>query len=248
MPAKATKVLANANELLLVLADRGALAPAEIAQIIGMPRPSVYRLVDALEVIGLVAVGHDGRAELGLRNLHLAEATLTTIDELVPARPLLRQLAEESGQTAYFCVRRGERIVCVDWVQGERVTLMALTPGNSLPLHAGATSRVISANDPGVLGSLDSDAQFERFTPYTLTSRAELAADAQAVLLRGYSISDQDVTPGVAAIGAAVIDARGRLHGAISIAGLRDQVLEDAPTMGRRLHDVAERVAAALTQ
>lgn len=246
MVAKATKVLANANELLLVLAERGSLAPAEIARLIAMPRPSVYRLVEALELIGLVTVGSDGRAELGLRNLHLAEASLASIPELTLARPYLSDVAEESGQTAYFCVRRGERIVCLDWVQGERVTLMALTPGNHLPLHAGATSRVIAANDPGVLGGLDRDVAFERFTPFTLTSRAELAADVEAVLERGYSISDQDVTLGVAAIGAAVIDAHGRLRGAISIAGLRDEVLANASATGPRLHAVAAQIAAAL--
>jgi len=248
MTPKPTKVLTNANELLTLLADRGTLGPADIAGILGMPRPSVYRLLEALEVIGLVSTGADGRSTLGLQNLHLAEASLATIPEQAAARKFLVSLSAELGQTAYFCVRRGSRIFCLDWVQGERVSLLALTPGNSLPVHAGATSRVITANEPRVLARLKGSDDLERFTPFTLSNYAQMTEDAAMIARRGYSISDQDVTLGIAAVGAAIVDGKGHVRGAISIAGLRDDVIPNAAVSGAMLVEAAARIAAALPQ
>ena len=44
---------------------------------------------------------------------------------------------------------------------------------------------------------------------------------------RGYAVSDGDVTPGIAALGAPVFNHRGDLVAAISVSGLRAQVLGD---------------------
>ena len=246
MAPKPMKVLSNADELLSMLAERGPLSPAELARVIDMPRPSVYRLIEALAVVDLVSIAGDGRAQLGRANLHFAESALRDIPELVAARPAMAALAASTGQTAYFCVRRGDRIVCVDWVQGERVSLMALTPGNSLPLHAGATSRALAASDPSLLDSLDPAIPLEAFTPFTLTSRQDLAEDAREIHERGYSVSDQDVTIGVAAIGAVIVDEAGAIRGAISIAGLREQVLAIADQAGAELVAAARSIGAAL--
>jgi IclR family acetate operon transcriptional repressor len=239
-------VLGKADELLTLLAERGPFGPAEVARITGMPRPSVYRLIEALQVVGLVSLLSDGRVQLGINNLHFAESALRDIPELQAARPAMAELARRTGQTTYFCVRRGSRIVCVDWIQGERVALLALTPGNSLPLHAGATSRALLAADPSILDSLTDDAVLEAFTPFTITSREALMADATEIGQRGYSVSDQDVTLGVAAIGAAILDGRGRAQAAISVAGLREQILAMADRTGPELVAAAQAIASAL--
>jgi DNA-binding IclR family transcriptional regulator len=243
---KTIKVLANADEVLTMLAERGPLAPAELGRVIGMPRPSVYRLLEALEVVGLVWIGPQGHAQLGVSNLHLAEAALRNVDELRVSRPIMTEIARSSGQTAYFCVPRKTRVICVDWVQGQHVSLMALTPGNSLPLHAGATSRAICASDPSSLESLESQMPLEAFTPFTLTKMEQLVADGREIRQRGYSVSDQDVTIGVAAVGAAIVDSSGDVRGAISVAGLREQILDMADTVGAELVAAAAHIGSAL--
>ena len=46
---------------------------------------------------------------------------------------------------------------------------------------------------------------------------------------RGYTVSDEDVTPGIAAIGAPVLDADGRPVAALSVGGLRPRILPPRP-------------------
>lgn len=141
--AKPIQLLAKSAKLLNTVADRGALQISELAEELDMPRPSVYRLVDALKLVGLVSILDDGRTQLGLEVLHLAHAALELLPEVRASRDELERLNSITGQTVYVCAPRGDRIACLDWVRGTRVSLLLLSPGGTLPLHAGATSRAI---------------------------------------------------------------------------------------------------------
>ena len=58
-------------------------------------------------------------------------------------------------------------------------------------------------------------------------ARSVIETDIDQVRRRGYAVSDGDVTPGIAALGAPVFNHRGDLVAAISVSGLRAQVLGD---------------------
>ena len=243
--AKTIRVLDNASILLDLLADRGEMGIAEIARDMGVPRPSAYRLVDALEVIGFVTIDDAGAVRLGLELLHLAQAALAQIPELQVAGPVMTRLRDETGQTVYLGAVRGERIMCLDWREGERVSLLVLTPGGTLPPNAGGLSRVIVAHDPELLQRVIASGSLQALTPHTITGADALIADAETTRRRGHSISDEDVTVGVAAIGVPIISPAGRLVGALSVAGLRDEVLDREREFSGLLEGAAREVAAS---
>ena len=246
MSSKPIKVMANSADLLNALADKGPLGVADIADAISMPRPSVYRLLDALAHVGLITVRQDGRAQLGTGILHLASAALSGIPEVGAARTAMQRLNDLTGQTVYLCALRDRRVVCLDWVEGTKVTLMLLKPGGSLPPHAGATSRAILAYDEPLRSKVLEAAPFREFTPQTLTSAKQLEDDAARIRERGYSVSDQDVTVGVAALGVPLFDSNGLLRGALSVAGLRDDVLPHQAEFAVLLREAADEVSARL--
>lgn len=63
---------------------------------------------------------------------------------------------------------------------------------------------------------------------------------------QGYAISDGDVTPGIAAVGAPVFDHRGEIKAALSVSGLRAQVLDSGMDAVEKVRAAAERVSLAL--
>lgn len=208
-----------------VLADQGALTPAEIAERIDTPRPTVYRLGDSLGQAGLTEVTPSSRIKLSLRWLRLADAARAAMDEWRTARPILAALADQTGQTIFLSVLRHHESVCIDWVQGRTINVLILRPGRSLPLHAGAAGRVALA-----FGLPDPDAYlkqapFTAFTPKSLTSAARLKRDVANTRKQGYVISDEDVTVGIGAIGAPIWTKGDQsFAGALSIGGLVDEV------------------------
>lgn len=243
--AKTIQLLANSAKLLNLIAERGPLSIPELAEELDIPRPSIYRLVGALQHVGLASVQDDGATQLGLEVLHLAHATMEHLPEVQAAHSELNRLNRNTGQTVYLCALRGERVVCLDWVRGTRVSLLALSPGGSLPPHAGATSRAILAYSDGLMDHLTA-APLEQFTAKTLTSIDGLERDAREIRQRGYSISDEDVTVGIAALGVPVFGADGQVRCALSVAGLRSEILGREAELVEELQASALQVAQAL--
>ena len=140
---------------------------------------------------------------------------------------------------------RADSALCIRWVQGSGIGVLILRPGRSLPLHAGAAGRICLAYRSDVAEVL-ARAPFPRFTPRTLTTADELRADVQATRARGYSVSDQDVTEGISALGAAVLNRKGELAAAVSIGGLAIDLEKDRQRFADALCEAAERLSENL--
>lgn len=242
-PVKPIRVLANARELIDVLAAHGPLSPADIATSIAVPRPSVYRLISGLEAISLVHTLHDGRVQLSRRWLHLAEASIAGMTEWRTAPATLERVVEETGQTAYLSVPRDGQAVCISWVQGRGIGVLVLRPGRSLPYHAGAAGRALLAFGPEEdAEAVLARAPFPALTPHTLIEEGALREDIARTRERGYSFSDQDVTLGISALGVPVPDHAGTTRGSLSIGGLSDDIHAETD----RYVDVLQRAAGEL--
>lgn len=238
---KPIRALVNADDVIRLLAEEGELSPAEIADRLDMPRPSVYRLLDGLSAIGLADPLSGSKTRLSLRWLHLADRAREAMVEWRGAKALLAELVERTGQTAYVSVLRGDEAVCLDWEQGRGIDLLVLRPGGILPLHAGAAGRVLLAFGVELESYLDR-VECRRFTGRTLVAADELRADAALSRERGYALSDGDVTDGIAALGVPVYGADQRLAGALSLAGLRGDIVGGADEYVEALVEVADRI------
>ena len=213
--AEPIKSLAKAHAIVDLLRAEGALTPSEVADAIGMPRSSAYRLIEGLRAIDLVASRPDGTVDLSQRWLHLADASRDARTEWTAARAELDELARTTGFTAYLAVPRSGSAVCVEWVRGRSIELLILRPGGSLALNAGAASRALRAHLPETEHGVA-----ESYTPFTLTEPEILAADGAAVREQGFVIAVDDVTVGITSVGVPVRDARGSAIASLSVGGL----------------------------
>jgi DNA-binding IclR family transcriptional regulator len=224
------QLLQKADLILDVLGEHGARTPAEIATAIGEPRSSVYRLLHSLAVLGWVETESDsGAYRLGIRMFRLGRAAVSRLDPRDQALPVMRRLHDATGETVYLCIRQRFEAVCIDRIDGRRVQILALTLGGSLPLHAGAAPRVLLAYaDEEVArawAALADRGELARYTPKTPVSRDEIEPILAQIRRTGVSVSDEDVTPGIAAVGVPIFDHDGDCVAALSVAGIRGGVL-----------------------
>lgn len=239
------KVLANARQLVDALAEHGPLSPAEAAELIRIPRPSVYRLAGALEAVDLVETLDDARIALSRRWLHLADAAGSAMTEWAGVDAVLDGIVEATGQTAFLSVPRANGAVCVAWSPGRGMGVLLLKPGRSLPYHAGAAGRVLLAFQQPDPEALLSDAPLPALTPRTLVDADALRADIAATRERGYSISDEDVTVGIGALGVPVRDARGAVRASLSLSGFAEAIREAQEEYVGVLRDAVTRITLA---
>lgn len=248
MPANSNlRLVERAVDVLDVLAETGELTIAQLAEQTGEPRSSLYRLIASLEKLEIVEPGvAKGGYRLGPHIIRLGAAAVDHIDVRTRALPAMQHLREEIGLTVYLCVRRQWHAVCIERVEGSRVSSLALTVGASQPLHAGAAPRALLAfESTDVWDAYLSHGELERLTDKTPVDATKLLQVLRRESKNGYTLSDGDVTPGIAAVGAPVIDHQGTTQGAISVSGLRDDVLGGNR---RRTVDLVRETAATVSR
>lgn len=220
------ELITKVDALLTELEAGGEVSAAELAEATNEPLSSVYRLLQSLSAIGWVDRGRRrGAYRLGLKLMAIAGLVEDRLDIRECARPALQRLLDVIGVTSFLCLRRGARAVCVERLEGQAVQSLAMQLGGSLPLYAGAAPRALLAFLPNVeRDEVLADGAGLPGDPIRPSPRA-VADDIARVQKQGYAVSDQDVTPGIAALGAPVYNHRGELAAAISISGLRTQIL-----------------------
>jgi DNA-binding IclR family transcriptional regulator len=235
------KVLGKATRLLKLLADNpGSTVPA-LALLLGEPRPTVYRLVQDLAVLDYIEEGtRPGTYRLGLELFRLGSLVALRLDVREAAAPVMNQIHKELEESVYLVIRRGYEAVCIERIEGLRIRSMALQLGGSLPLHLGAGPRLLLAYQPREYwDEYFEEVKLEAVTPRTPTTKTGNVALLEEARRAGYAISDEDVTVGIASVGAPIFDHTGQVGAAVSVGGLRSAVLED---------DSGQRAARLVTE
>ncbi len=236
MVDKPVGILEKAARMLEALAESGELKSAQLAERMGEPRSSVYRYLKMMENVGWIEpASTKGSWRISLRLFRLSSSVLRRSDLYSIAHPHLQELNARTEQTVFLCVREDWSAVCVDRIAGLKVANVALRLGGTMPLHQGAAPQILLAFAEHSVRRqwLDLVAAGELPTDSLCGTRSvqELTRDLDEIRARGYSISDQDVTRGIVSIGAPILDARGKIVAAISLSGLREQIVRaDDPT------------------
>lgn len=227
--ARSASVVAKAGALMAVLEAEGAVTSGRLTELLGEPVSSVFRMLGTLMEEGWVEQAETrGVYRVGLRILAISHTLLRRMDIRKVAAPVMAEIHEHTGETTFLCIRRGNRAVCIERIDGVRVNSRVLQLGKSLPLHMGAAPRALLAFSGREMW--DEYASVVDGTGETwqgVSSRAEFFDRLEEACLAGYVLSDNNVTPGIAAVGVPVYDHRGDVVASLSISGLRDEILPD---------------------
>lgn len=157
-------------DVLSALATHGELSIDQLAIELGLPLSTTYRYVRALREWGYVD-GDDRRYIAGARLIELGGRHFTTSHLADVGTALLRQLVEQTGETAVMIVRVGDHAMCLRRVEPDKSIKYTFAVNELLPLHAGAGQRVLLAWAPRATIARVLDGALERFTPATPTAR-----------------------------------------------------------------------------
>lgn len=241
MVDKPNRVLRHTRSTVEALARSGPLAPPDLARELGIPRPTAYRLLASLASENLVEQGPDGRFTPTTRWLQFGDAALRAASAWFHRDDVLEALREHTGLTVFLSVPRPGRTVCVRRLHGRSYNILVLRPGGSLPLHLGGVGRVTLAFGTGGEHAYLEQGPFAPATEFSLVTREQLVADVATSRADGSTLSDQDVTIGVAALAVPVV-VRGDLRAALSVAGRREDIVDRVEQLRGLLVEAAERI------
>jgi DNA-binding IclR family transcriptional regulator len=230
--------------LLVAVLERSPQALTELAAEASTPADELESLLGVLERHGLVALDPD-RASVrpGPVALRFARSDLGLADLVELARPSLRRLAAESGETANLIMPRPGGTEAIAQVDGSHLLGATNWVGRPLGLHTTAAGKVFLAFGTSVLPEGELDA----ITPETITDRERLAAELETVRERGYATLADELEPGLAAVAAPIHERSGAVVAVLCLSGatlrLQPQRLE---LLGRVAAEQANEISARL--
>jgi DNA-binding IclR family transcriptional regulator len=172
----------------------------DISRALGLPVPTVHRILGALKRLGYVSQHEDTRRfRLGVAALDLGERARAVADlRPVAIRPL-RRLSDATGETALLTVLTPERdrSVCLERVETPQPLRLSVQPGRQLPLHAGASQKALLAFMPEAEIENLIAGPLERFCTATITDAAALRKELRAIRARGWASSYEETNVGV---------------------------------------------------
>ena len=234
----------RALRILRAIADSsGGLGLAELAETLELPVSTVHRLISVLEAEKFVLRTPKGkRFLLGPAVRSLLASTSSDLLRRV-AQPAMLRLNRSTGETVFLAELVGNEVICVAFSEGTKQLRLSVRLGHALPLHAAAAARVILGSlDEQEAASLLEGVAFTRWTPHTITDRAELVRHLALVRERGYDVCDDEMDNHVWAVAAPIHELTGSVRAALT-------VVAPVPTVGdaaRRLDLLnAAREAAA---
>jgi IclR family KDG regulon transcriptional repressor len=192
---------------------------AEIARQLGIHRNRAFRILKTLEERGYVEANSETRGyQLGLKFLEVGELVHERLDVGRVADRILMELAKKTGDVAQLLVLYRHSAVCIDSYRGDHRLQVAAPIGQPLPLHIGASPKILLAHLPEqdrerILQSIE----LTRFTPNTITDRDELRHCLDEIRAQGYAVDEEDFEVGVYAVGAPVRDHCGRVVASITV-------------------------------
>ena len=195
--------------------ESGARSFTDIVETTGFTRPTVHRLIKALEAHGLLAAQEGYR--LGPRLLRFAAAAARDLPLRDLAHPVLERLSQTTGESAQLYVRDDSHRICVDSVESSSELRTIVAVGAELPLSAGSAGKVFLALGPEWLRQ-DVLSRAERFTARTPVGPA-LQRQLTSIRRLGYATSSSEREAGVGSVSAPVLGWAEELVAVVSISG-----------------------------
>lgn len=218
----------------------------ELASATAQPRATTHRLLESLAAEGLADRDPStGRWHLGPETYVLGMAAATRYDLTTEARTSVTRLARETGESAFFSVRRGDETVVLLREDGA-------FPIRSYVLHESARFPLgVVSGGLAILAHLPEREVTAFFARADLTepwgahhSEAQIRQRLAATRRAGWSLNPGHVVEGSWGMAAAVFDKAGRPEWALTVTGVEQRFrTERQPVLGRLLLEEAHRLS-----
>ncbi|HEY7125153.1 MAG TPA: IclR family transcriptional regulator [Ktedonobacterales bacterium] len=237
--------------LLLFTEQQPVLTAEEVSERLGMSRSTTYRYLQSLRSSGLVEDDtSSGGFRLGPEILRLARVARQGLGLPELALPIMQELSKQTSESVILTRRAGQQVICIERVESVHRVRLSYERGQVLPLHAGASAKVLLAFLPqDEIEAVLRMGPFPRYTARTMTDPATLRQQLEAIRARGYAMSEGEVDDGVRGIAAPIWKTNGEIAAGLSVAGpafrLNEQTLpqvieavkQAASKISDRLHE-----------
>lgn len=223
-----TQVLSRASTLLKLVSKHSpdGISSSEIAKEAQLTRPTTHRLLTSLAGEGFLdfdstsAKWHLGPELFLLGNLAAKRYDITEI-----ARPIVREIADLTGESSFLSARRGNETVCILREEGAfPIRSFVLYEGVRFPLGiASAGLAILSFMSDTEIGAYLKSSEKLSEVWGVEHGNEQIVSRISLTRSRGFALNPGLILQGSWGIGAAVFDAAGVPQWSLSITGIESR-------------------------
>lgn len=194
------------------------VSTAELSAKLGLPNPTVHRLLILLEEMGFLQRELGGRRFIaGHRQIAMSIEALLNTPMKAEWRALLRRLVDDVRETCNLTVLVGGEVVYLDRIECDWPLDIKLQPGSHIPIN-GASGKVFWSFMPAAKRrQLLKCTRLTRFTERTIVDPDELEEELRKTRARKIGIDDGEIVDDFIGIAVPVFDARARVCATVSM-------------------------------
>lgn len=212
--------MAKAFDILeAVVAQPRPPTAAEVATVLGLPKPTGHRIVAALKDLGFLNRELNNHHLIeGARLVRLALSVISAAAQRSPRHSLLEALADETGETCNLGVTVNGQVIYVDRVETHWPLGLRFEPGSHVPIHCTAIGKMFLSEMPekrrrALINSLP----LRRYTGNTITDPNKLRQELERIRAEGVSTDDQEFMSGVVCVAVPVRGSNNRVCAGVAI-------------------------------
>ncbi|ATW25446.1 IclR family transcriptional regulator [Candidatus Formimonas warabiya] len=198
---------------------RKELSFTEIGSALKMNKTRLFRILSTLMEFNIIEQSGDNYT-LGWKLFEIGQAVPLMRGFKLNTHDILRELTDETGETANLGILVGNEILFIDSAEPNQTLNASFKKGTRLPAHLTSIGKaILSGLDEVKLKQLFSHDQFVRYTPQSVGSFGELLLQLNEVRQQGWAFDDQECYEGVRCLACPVRDHTGNITCAVSISG-----------------------------
>ena len=240
----ATKIISFLSE------SESEIGISEISRGTGINKNMLFRILNTLENDGWV-YRRAQKYALTLLPFKLTSRVVSRMSLNTAATPILYDLANETGESTYLGILRGDAVLYIQHLDGVKDVRVAGRVGGEYGLYCSAPGKVLLAYSSADYIEEYLSRELQKRTENTITEGSALFSELEDIRKRGYATDCEEFGNGITCVAAPVFDYTGKVVGTVGcsaytingncddvIARLLDPVLEAAEALSVRLGSV----------
>jgi DNA-binding IclR family transcriptional regulator len=226
--------------------DLDELGVTELSKKLKLHKNNVFRILATLQSRNYIEQNKtNDNYRLGIKCLELGQTFIHQRGLLKQAQPILRELAESSGETSYVSILRGSDVIYLDAVETTSTVRVISRVGLHMPIHATAAGKALVAFESEEELRKRFQSELSRYTRSTITGQEELLTTLKTVCDLGYATDLEEFEEGLRCVASPVRDYTRKVIAALSVTGPAHRLPDDK--IEQKLGPEVARYAKALS-
>jgi IclR family KDG regulon transcriptional repressor len=189
----------------------------ELAPIVELSRPTLFRFLQVLVKMGYVEKNQDNRYFLTPKLFTVASRSLPETELSRIAQPYMEDMSYRTGETSILSILDGNSALYLIKIESKYNRKFYERIGKKVPLYCTSGKILLAGMDDETLDRYFATEKLIPYTEKTITDEAELRKQIAEIREKGYSISDSEYESGHRSIAAPIYDHEHKVIASLSI-------------------------------